>query len=308
VARPTSRGPGADLPVRSWTGTVTTHLRIRTLTWQISPRSSVNRSRVADLAELNGLLAAADAADDARCIAARAETIGQAAARELPLLRALPRAPFDVAAALSCRVDSKARICVRQSYYSVPVRLAGRRVAVRLGARSIEVLDGSRVVATHVRSLHKGTEDLVLDHYLEVLARKPGALPGATALAQARAQGAFTAVHQRYWDTARRQLGDGAGTRALIEVLLLHRSLPAEAVLAGMHTALSVERIDANLVTVEARRHLEPAGAQPALRAAADAVLDGLGAVAPMRERGEVPRPVPTLADYDDLLVTGGTR
>ena len=33
---------------------------------------------------------------------------------------------------------------------------------------------------------------LDLDHYLEILLRKPGALPGATALAQARAAGAFT--------------------------------------------------------------------------------------------------------------------
>jgi hypothetical protein len=52
---------------------------------------------------------------------------------------------------------------------------------------------------------------LVLDHYLEVLRRKPGALPGATALAQARAAGTFTAAHQRYWDAARHQHGDAAG-------------------------------------------------------------------------------------------------
>jgi hypothetical protein len=40
----------------------------------------------------------------------------------------------------------------------------------------------------------------LLDHYLEVLVRKPGALPGATALAQARASGVFTGEHQRFWD------------------------------------------------------------------------------------------------------------
>ena len=34
---------------------------------------------------------------------------------------------------------------------------------------------------------------LDLDHYLEILLRKPGALPGATALVQARAAGVFTA-------------------------------------------------------------------------------------------------------------------
>lgn len=70
-----------------------------------------------------------------------------------------------------------------------------------------------------------------------MLARKPGALPGSTCLAQARATGAFTAGHQRYWDTARRRLGDGAGTRALIAVLL-HRTLPAAAVIAGISAAL----------------------------------------------------------------------
>jgi len=266
--------------------------------------------KVASLAELNALLAAADEADDARRIAARTETVGQAAARELPLLRALPDAPLDITAALWCRVDPKARICVRQSYYSVPVRLAGRKVAVRLGARGLDVLDGTRVVASHVRSLHKGTEDLVLDHYLEVLARKPGALPGATALAQARAAGAFTVTHQRYWDAARRRLGDGAGTRALIEVLLLHRTTPADAVLAGMNAALAVERIDANLVAVEARRHLE--GAPPAATgtapAAADGVADRPGRVVPIGARGEPARPAPGLTGYDDLLAAGGAR
>ena len=80
-------------------------------------------------------------------------------------------------------------MCVRQAYYSVPARLSGRKVAVRLGASRLEVLDASRVVARHERSLHKNTETLMLDHYLEILIRKPGALPGATALAQARASG-----------------------------------------------------------------------------------------------------------------------
>ena len=67
----------------------------------------------------------------------------------------------------------------------------------------------------------------MLDHYLEVLKTKPGALPGATALARARRAGVFTPAHQAFWDAARRARGDAAGTRALIEVLLAHRTLPA---------------------------------------------------------------------------------
>ena len=221
-------------------------------------------------------------------------------------------------------MDPKSRVCVRQSYYSVPVRLAGRKVTVRLGARELAVLDGTRVVATHVRSLHKGTEDLVLDHYLEVLARKPGALPGATALHQARAAGTFTGGHQRYWDTARHRLGDSAGTRALIAVLLLHRTLPAGAVEAGMAAALGCDRIDADLVAVAARRHLDEVAstqqvtttgttaameALPLLEAAAPGMGVGMGGRAWLG--GDTPdtRPEPDLSGYDELLpAAGGAR
>lgn len=247
------------------------------------------------LAALNEAMAAADARDDARRIAARIETVGAAAAREQLALAPLPATAFDPAQTLSCRVDAKARICVRQSYYSVPARLAGRRVEARLGATRIVVRAEGGVVAEHVRSLHKGTEDLLLDHYLEVLARKPGALAGATALAAARASGAFTATHQRFWDAARRALGDGPGTRALIGVLLLHRTLPAAAVTAGMTAALAARRLEPDLVAVEARRSLEatrmPAAAPVPLPAAAQLAA----------------RPAPTLAGYDQLLTPAVT-
>ena len=75
----------------------------------------------------------------------------------------------------------------------------------------------------------------MLDHYLKILLRKPGALPGSVPPAQTRAAGTFTAAHQQLWDTARARLGAGAGTRTLIEVLLLHRRLPAASVRAGDH-------------------------------------------------------------------------
>ena len=52
------------------------------------------------------MLADADEVDEHRPIAARVETVGQAAAREVPLLNPLPGNAFR-AAALSCRVDAK---------------------------------------------------------------------------------------------------------------------------------------------------------------------------------------------------------
>ena len=154
------------------------------------------------------------------------------------------------------------------------------------------------VVATHVRSLHKGTEDLVLDHYLEVLARKPGALAGATALAAARASGCVHPAHQRFWDAARRALGDGPGTRALIGVLLLHRTLPAAAVAAG-HGRGGRRRAAStpDLVAVEARRPPRHRRRRPQRRSRCRRS-------AGRRRRDD--RPAPSLAGYDQLL-TGAT-
>ena len=179
------------------------------------------------LAALNQLIAAADMVDDGRVITGRPVTIAAAFAAEQPAMGPLPAEPFDPARLLQARVDRRARVCVRQNYHSVPARYAGRRLPVRLSATAVEVLDGPRVVARHDRVAGKYAEILALDHYLEVLWRKPGALPGAAALAQARAAGTFTAAHQGSWDAARRRHGDTAGTLALIEVLLAHRTLPA---------------------------------------------------------------------------------
>ena len=144
----------------------------------------------------------------------------------------------------------KARICVRQCHYSVPARLAGWTVNVRLGATFVEVRSGGRVVARHERAVARGAQSLVLDHYLEVLVRKPGALPNATALAQAREQGAFTPTHEAFWRAARRKLGDAPGTRALIEVLLGHRHLPAVAVIEGIRRALQAGSVNPEVVLV----------------------------------------------------------
>jgi transposase len=250
--------------------------------------------RVDSLAELNELIALGDRLDDDRHIARRAQSVGEAARAEMAWLRPLPDEPFESATWLpAVKVDTKGRICVRQSFYSVPVGLARRSIGVRLGAHMLDAVDGARVVARHVRSLHKGTEDLVLDHYLEILVRKPGALPGSTALSQARACGAFGPSHERFWSEARRRLGDGAGTRALIGVLLLQRRMAARVVVEAMDAAVSIGSVDPEVVAIEARRI-------QARRPAADIVPIGTGA--------RDVRPLPRLDGYDSLLVAAGSE
>jgi len=176
---------------------------------------------------------------------------------------------------------------VRQNFYSVPVRFVGQRIDVRLGADTVAAFNGAAVVAEHARLSGRHSESLVLDHYLETLAFKPGAFAGATALAAARRCGAFTNSHDRYLTAARRHLGDQDGTRAMIEVLLAHRHLPAAAICAGINAALSVGSVDPQVVIVESRRHNQPSSGD---------VVVPIGALA------RFDRPAPGLARYDNLL------
>lgn len=263
------------------------------------------------LAQLNTRLAEADLADRARRIDGRIRTVAEDFAIEEPLLRPLPAEEFEPGLWLTPRVDRYARVTVRQCHYSVPIYLIGRNARVSLRASEVVIFDGRREVARHQRLTRKGAQTLVLDHYLEVLTHKPGALPGSTALAQARESGAFTCEHEAFWAAARSAHGDANGTRALVEVLLLHRHLPHADVIAGVGAAVAVGATSADVVAVEARKHAaarpgDVCGAPPPAAAAEkvvsltarrltnpDAVIAGLP---------PDPRPLPSVADYDELL------
>lgn len=240
---------------------------------------------VASLAALNELIAAGDRLDDDRVITGRPITVGAAFAAEASELIGLPAEAFDCARLLDARVDNRARVSVRQCFYSVPARYVGRRLPVRLSARTVEIYDGPTLLVRHERAVGRYVEVLILDHYLEVLKRKPGALPGATALAQAKASGVFTTSHQRYWDAARRARGDAAGTRALITVLLAHRSTPAAALRGAMDRAVASGCLDPETVLIDARRDRSTL-----------APVVAIGALA------RYDRQPPSLIDYDDLL------
>jgi transposase len=258
---------------------------------------------VASVDELNALLETWDDADDRRRIVSRASSVGNDWAFERQLLRPLPAEPFDTALTLTPRVDRYAQVMVRCCQYSVPARFIGHRVRVKLSASAVTVYDKNTVVARHQRAAGKGVKVLDLDHYLEILARKPGALPGATALVQARAAGTFTPVHEAFWAAARKALGDGAGTRALIEVLLLHRHLDHGDVHAGITAALAVGSVSPDVVAVEARKAAHHRGLNPPPVPALPPSRQVISLT--QRMHAGLPaddRPLPSVAVYDDLL------
>ena len=249
---------------------------------------------VADLAELNRLLLAGCEQDLDRRIDGRAVTVREAWASERPLLLALPAEAFDACETAAPRVDAKSLVTIRQNRYSVPVALAGLKVSARIGAREITINHGGREVARHERMHGKFGTSARLDHYLELLARKPGGLEHSVALAQERGRGAWPGGFDQLWAALTDRYGRSDAARQMVDVLLLCREHGPASVELAVRGALTAGAIDGRAVAVLARRAQSSGTAAPA-------PLTGLHARLIAHER-----PVPDLADYDQLL--GGTR
>lgn len=258
----------------------------------------------ADLDELNARIRGDEQRELSRHIGTNALPIGTLWASERPLLAALPAEAFDTRLALTPTVDRYAMITVRQSRYSVPARYIGTQVKAMLGAEQVEVYRGQALIACHPRCAGRGGESIDLDHYLEVLLAKPGALPGCKALAHAREQGSFTPAHQRLWDAARAERGQAEGTKTLIDVLLLHRHMHPADIHAGLAAAAALGSISTELIALEARKHAAFAGRSPTVtsRLAPDGALNPDVRAVPRRDLPTDARPLPRLEVYDQLL------
>jgi transposase len=248
---------------------------------------------VATFGELNARMLAGCEADLTRRIVGRAETVGESFARERPLLRGLPAERASTAEEATPRVDSKALVTIKQNRYSVPVRLAGLRVHARVGAREIELHHGGELIAVHERLQGRFGVCASLDHYLELLVRKPGALAGSVALAQERERGAWPSVFDQLWDKVTERYGASEAARQMVDVLMLAREHGGSEVELAVRGALTAGAHDGRAVAVLARR-----GARTERPTLDDLPprLAGLGA------------PPPTLGHYDELLQTVGAR
>ena len=156
--------------------------------------------------------------------------------------------------------------------------------------------------------LRNAGERGLLAQFLVIIADLPkatGALPGSVALAQARADGTFTSAHDAFWAAARARHGDSAGTKALVDVLLLHRHLAHADVVAGITAAVAVGATSTDVVAVEARNAADARGAlTPTPDVATPSRRERVASLTQRRLRDLPPdkRPLPTVDKYDQLL------
>jgi hypothetical protein len=247
---------------------------------------------VADLAALNDRLLACCIRDLDRTIVGRSETVGVRLSQEIEMLRPLPASPFPTWEQSTHRVNQKAMITVRRNHYSVPVRLVGTKVAARVGAREIEVLADGRRVATHPRLRGSQLRSARLDHYLELLKDKPGALEHSLALRQEREQGCWPDCFDELWTLLKERVGASEAARQIVDVLMLCRDHALATVELAVRGALAAGAIDGRAVALLIDRKTRP----PAV---AIELPDRLAAPQ---------RPAPTLGEYNELLDTGAVR
>jgi transposase len=250
---------------------------------------------VGSMAQLNRLLVEGCEHDLGRRIAGRSGTVAEQLGVERPLLRALPDAgSFDSTELASVRVDSKALVCVRQNRYSVPVALAGLRVCAAVGATEIRISHHGQEVARHERLHGRFGTAARLDHYLELLQRKPGGLERSLPLAQERERGAWPGCFDELWQALADRYGASDAARQMVDVLLLVREHGPARVELAVRGTLAAGAVDGRAVAVLARPTTQQGG--PPAR------LTDLGLRLAAHDR-----PDPDLASYD-ALIAGNLR
>jgi transposase len=242
---------------------------------------------VADLEALNALLLTGCREDETRILDGRTETIGAAMVAERHHL--LPRASegFELADVTFPLVDKQGCVIVKTNAYSAPVK-AGTRVEARVYPLHVEVWHGGRRIARHERCHRRRQHVLDLEHYLDVLNHKPGALAGSKPLAQWREAGRWPACYDELWARLLVRHGKQDGARAMVAVVSLGREFGHDQLRAAITTAVSLGACD-----VAAVRYLLT---EAALHKGRPYAID-VGALS------RYDRPMPTMAEYDALLL-----
>jgi transposase len=241
---------------------------------------------VHDLAELNAYLYLCCHKDQQRILNSRADAVGTAMLQELPHLLPLSTEPFDLTEKSFPTVDGLRCVRVRTNRYSIPLP-AGTVIEARLLADYVELWHQGKRVARHERCYSRQQQILDLEHYLDVLRKKPGALAGSTPLAQWRLAGRWPDSFDRLWQALNTRHGRQQGTRQMIELLSLGASEGWDRLRGAVDQALSLGCQD-----VAAIRHLMITAHLD--RPTVEAIEVGLLA--------RYERPLPTMSSYDQLL------
>jgi hypothetical protein len=176
--------------------------------------------------------------------------------------------------------------------YSAPLK-AGTQVHAKAYARTVELWHDGHCIAKHERCYARHQQILELEHYLDVMYRKPGALAGSRPLEQQRRAGLWPESFDVLWQALITRHGKQSGTKQMIGLLQLGKRHGRSQLRAAVETAAVTGCTDTaaieHLLNAESLRHVvcEP--------------MD-------IGELERYKRPLPVMDEYDELLTVGGRQ
>src|ERR1700691_4321936 len=201
-----------------------------------------------DLESLNRQLLAACIASRNRTIIGRNMTIAEACRIEQPHLLALAEENFGIHETLyPLIVDGKGRVKVKTNWYSAPL-WPGLRVTARVWPSLIEIEHDGKCMARHPRHYGRGCQILALEHYLDVLEKKPGAMAGSAPLEQWRQAGRWPECLDRIWHQLEQRHGKSVGTREMITLVRAGSGKGWDQLIAAVEEVLRLGVTDAAAV------------------------------------------------------------
>lgn len=242
------------------------------------------------LTEFNEQLLRACIANRNRTIRGRNTTVGEASRQERASLLPVVEEGFDFEEVIyPLVIDGHCRAKVKANWYSAPMS-PGMRVTAVVGPSWVEIKHDNRCVARHERCYGRGHQILNLEHYLNVLEKKPGAMANSTPLAQWRQAGRWPECLDRIWKQLEERHGRSGGTREMITLVRAGSASGWTRLIAAVEEALRLGAIDAAAVL-----HIMN---MP------DAGQRKQHAIALAEELAQFERPMPAMDEYD-LLLTG---
>jgi hypothetical protein len=246
----------------------------------------------ADVADLNRQLLIACQQDAHRVITGREQTVGSGLVMEREHLLPLATEGADLAQTSFPAVNGLGCVKVLTNTYSVPLP-AGTQVQAKAYASWVELWHEGRCVARHERCYRRQQQILDLEHYLDALWRKPGALAGSKPLEQKRQAGLWPPSFDQIWQALIERHGKQSGTRQMIDLLKLSQKYGHHKLREAVESALANRCYDCAAV-----QHL--LNAKDLQHASCEAI--DVGALERYR------RPLPTLDQYDRLRSTGAAQ
>ena len=194
--------------------------------------------------DLNAYVLGKCQGDDVRTVEGQKQTIAEAFLAERSHLLPLPARPFDPGVQQPGAVDSYCTVPLKTNHYSVPPQYVGKILTIRSYWNKVIITTGLEKIAEHPRSY--GHDEYILrpEHYLDLLEKRPHAVPYAMPLVQQEWPPGYWSFYQKMVE----RFGPSQAGKDFIRVLRCHVKYGAEIICAALEEASELSSANADFI------------------------------------------------------------